>query len=364
MDIVKYAKSESRFVSVIIPSYNRAHYISEAIESVLDQDVKDCRIEILVVDDGSTDNTSEIVSKFGSSVRYFYQTNKGAGTARNRGVLEARGDWIAFLDSDDRWLPHKLSLQFKILEAFPDYQAIHSEFRIFNDTGIITETGLQYWVENDLKSEDIKWDNIYSKKYRSEAYGIYFRDISFDIYTGNLFRAELKTNCVSVWTLLVRKKCLTQDIFFSESYPTWEDYWFTCRLSEKFNVIFMNVATAENRGHQGPRLTQVDYIDKLKCHIDICNKIYISSNSINKPPESEIDRQYKRLHIKLFKEYLKKGRRMDAKKTYEGIKIINSQNSDITLLFYRFASLLPFNVIRFLLSLKKTIQKMVGPIYV
>jgi glycosyltransferase involved in cell wall biosynthesis len=111
---------EARSVSVIIPTYNRAHSIGEAIKSVLEQDIENCRIEIIVIDDGSTDCTRDIVTELGPNIRYIYQENGGAGAARNRGIKEATGDWIAFLDSDDRWLPYKLSLQFKILEAFPE----------------------------------------------------------------------------------------------------------------------------------------------------------------------------------------------------------------------------------------------------
>ena len=145
----------SRTVSVIIPTYNRAHYLSEAIDSILNQDIQDCQIEIIVVDDGSTDNTKEVLKKYGSRVRYIYQDNRGAGPARNRGIDEATGEWICFLDSDDRWLPGKLTLQFKVLDAFPGYDAIHSEFLIFNETGVLTDKGLKYWVNDPAALEPI-----------------------------------------------------------------------------------------------------------------------------------------------------------------------------------------------------------------
>jgi glycosyltransferase involved in cell wall biosynthesis len=74
----------SRTVSVIIPTYNRAYYLLEAIESILNQDIRDCQIEIIVVDDGSTDNTKEVLGKFGDRIRHIYQDHSGAGPARNR----------------------------------------------------------------------------------------------------------------------------------------------------------------------------------------------------------------------------------------------------------------------------------------
>ncbi|OQX85235.1 MAG: hypothetical protein B6D55_07685 [Candidatus Omnitrophica bacterium 4484_70.2] len=98
-------------VSVIIPTYNREKYLPEAINSVLNQTYKD--FEIIIVDDGSRDNTKEVVESFMKKyphipIRYFYQENKGPAAARNRGIKEAKGEYIAFLDSDDIWLPEML----------------------------------------------------------------------------------------------------------------------------------------------------------------------------------------------------------------------------------------------------------------
>jgi glycosyltransferase involved in cell wall biosynthesis len=96
-------------VSVIIPTYNRAGFIAAAIESVLRQSFKD--VEIIVIDDGSTDNTSAILKPYYKHVVYIPQANTGVSAARNAGILQAKGDWIAFLDSDDEWLPEYLAYQ-------------------------------------------------------------------------------------------------------------------------------------------------------------------------------------------------------------------------------------------------------------
>ena len=101
-------------VSVIIPTYNRSQFLAEAITSVLDQSYKN--LELIVVDDGSTDQTSQIVQEFKDKrIRYFYQENKGVSAARNLGFKQARGELIAFLDSDDLWLKHKLEKQVHFL---------------------------------------------------------------------------------------------------------------------------------------------------------------------------------------------------------------------------------------------------------
>jgi glycosyltransferase involved in cell wall biosynthesis len=100
-------------ISVIIPAYNAGQCIGRAIESVLGQGYSD--YEVIVVDDGSTDNTAEIVRQYGDRVRYIHQKNAGVAAARNAGIAAAKGHWMAFLDADDEWLPAKLKAQMDLL---------------------------------------------------------------------------------------------------------------------------------------------------------------------------------------------------------------------------------------------------------
>ena len=116
------------FVSVAIAAYNAGNYLREAIASALAQTRKPD--EIVVVDDGSVDNTREVCESFGAAVRYFYQENDGTyGVgARARAVRETRGDWIALLDHDDRWLPDKLEKQVNALEGHPDAGVVFTRY--------------------------------------------------------------------------------------------------------------------------------------------------------------------------------------------------------------------------------------------
>lgn len=112
-------KSKQSFgVSVVIPAYNAEQCIGRAIDSVLAQTFDD--YEIIVVNDGSTDNTAELVKRYGSKVNCIYQDNAGESVARNTAITASKGRWIAFLDADDEWLPDKLALQMGVLEANPD----------------------------------------------------------------------------------------------------------------------------------------------------------------------------------------------------------------------------------------------------
>lgn len=120
-------------VSVIIPTYNRAARISRAINSVLSQTFND--YEIIIVDDGSTDDTAQVLKQFNGKIKYIFQENQGSAVARNRGIQEARGEYIAFLDSDDFWVPEKLTEQVRILESHPKVGIVYSRMPIINEKG-------------------------------------------------------------------------------------------------------------------------------------------------------------------------------------------------------------------------------------
>jgi glycosyltransferase involved in cell wall biosynthesis len=119
-------------VSIVIPTYNRAAKVQSSIKSVLAQTFSD--LEVIVVDDGSSDDTGQTLrDAFGDQIRYYFQRNQGVSIARNRGIAEARGEWIAFLDSDDLWERDKLEWQLKSLEQFaPDCGACYTDTQLLN----------------------------------------------------------------------------------------------------------------------------------------------------------------------------------------------------------------------------------------
>jgi glycosyltransferase involved in cell wall biosynthesis len=142
------------FVSVVIPTFNRARQVEAALMCVLAQTYPE--FEIIVVDDGSTDGTREAVQRLisrqhrdGKQIRYFFQPNQGPSAARNKGISEGCGDWIAFLDSDDVWLPEKLEWQVRAIEEFKDEcGACITDARLVDDLGMDTtafrESGKYY----------------------------------------------------------------------------------------------------------------------------------------------------------------------------------------------------------------------------
>lgn len=140
-------------VSVVIPTYNRADKVRKSVESVLAQSFTD--LEVIVVDDGSSDETGQALQNaFGDRIRYYFQPNQGVSVARNRGIDEARGEWIAFLDSDDLWEREKLEWQLKALKQFgPECGACYTDVRFFNHAETRTMfqlAGENYRHENEM----------------------------------------------------------------------------------------------------------------------------------------------------------------------------------------------------------------------
>lgn len=192
-------------VSVIIPTFNRAHLIGKAIKSVLNQTYKD--FEIIVVDDGSTDNTEEIVKSFTDfKIHYIcHKHNRGASTARNTAIKASRGEYFAFLDSDDEWLPEKLDKQMKIFESES------------SEVGVVY-TG-DYYV--DEKDKEIKKVHIPRKE------GYIYEELLAGNYVG------------TPSALLVKKECFTKVGLFDEDLSGSEDYdmWFRIAKYYKFRYV-------------------------------------------------------------------------------------------------------------------------------
>ena len=143
---------EKPLVSVVIPTYNRAGFLPDAIGSVLAQSY--ANIEIIVIDDGSTDNTRSVLQPFEDKIRYLTSNHVGAAHARNMGMMAAKGKYIAFLDSDDQYLPGKLALQIEFLEKNPELKVVCSNFSGKREDGEVDDSFLRryhfFWERRGL----------------------------------------------------------------------------------------------------------------------------------------------------------------------------------------------------------------------
>ena len=132
-------------VSVLIPTYNRRRFVVDAVQSVLAQEYDD--LEIVVVDDGSTDGTDSALAPYRSSIRYIRTANQGPAMARNVGMRAARGEYIAWLDSDDLYYPFKIRLQAQLLDELPTVGMVYSDFSAFDDKG----SGMSFISRNTMR---------------------------------------------------------------------------------------------------------------------------------------------------------------------------------------------------------------------
>jgi glycosyltransferase involved in cell wall biosynthesis len=197
-------------ISVIIPSFNRGTFISHAIKSVLAQTYKD--YEIIVVDDGSTDNTKEQVEAFGDQVRYIYQENRGPSAARNTGIQHAKGKYIAFCDSDDRFLPTKLDKQIEFIHSTPECRFLYTWYYNVNEKGEITKLRKPLTCKNQ---EHLKYC-LFTRKF------------------------TIRTS-----TLLVHKSCFEKAGLFNEKYWYSQDWDMWLRLAAYYQGYCLEVPLSE-----------------------------------------------------------------------------------------------------------------------
>ncbi len=147
-------------VSIIIPSYNSAKFVSEAVDSALAQTYP--KIEIIIVDDGSSDNTKEVIAKYGDKINYIYQANKGLAGARNTGIAAAAGEFVALLDADDIFLPEKIAKQVEFLKSHPGCDISYSDLYHFWDDRPqeLLELGYKYYSGDEVLPRLIERDFI------------------------------------------------------------------------------------------------------------------------------------------------------------------------------------------------------------
>jgi hypothetical protein len=210
-------------LSVIIPAFNAERFIGKAIQSVLDQTYR-CH-EIIVIDDGSTDRTKEVLKTFDGKIRCLYQQNKGPSAARNAGMQVAQGDLICFLDADDLWTPEKIKVQCEFMEQNPDIAFVCSDHEEFDADGIVLESFLR-------KKEKTLGPNIIGKNPVKDA-----------------FKMLLMMNFISTPTVMLRKSCLEKTGLFDESLWSIEDRDLWLRIAAHFPIACLPGVFCRRRVH-------------------------------------------------------------------------------------------------------------------
>ncbi len=215
-------------VSVIIPTYNRAWTLKKAIDSVLEQDYKN--FELIVVDDGSTDDTETLIEEYAKSVKFVQQPNLGVSAARNKGISISSGSLISFLDSDDYWEPGKLSAQVEFFNGNPDALICQTE---------------EIWIRNGKRVTP-------KQKHKKQS--------------GMIFIPSLALCLVSPSAVMMRKMLFAKVDVFDESLPACEDYDLWLRITCRYPVHLIDTPLIVKTGGHEDQLSSTIGLDKYRIY--------------------------------------------------------------------------------------------------
>ena len=317
-------------VSVIIGSYNHGQYLPAAIESVLNQSYKD--LEIIVIDDGSTDNTKEVVVPYLDKITFKYQENMGRGASRNAGIQLAKHPWVAFLDADDLWTPKKLEKQINAVKDHPEIDLLVTNACWFDTDSIV-------------QPDYFKSMNLFHKQPIAD-YG------NLHIFKEKLYRLFIDENFVNLSSVLVKKKCLYDIGLFDATLPRAQDRDLWLRLSRFYTFAYLDEILTRSRTHtlnDGLR-TIHPYLSRIQ----LFQKAYDFGSDLEKEYNERLRKRLALCHFELgyfyfFKQEELQNSRIHFKKALE----FNTACPNARLFYY--CSFIPKTIFTFIRSLKKKV---------
>ena len=208
-------------VSVIMPCFNHALFVGESIEAILAQSVAD--LELIIVDDCSRDDCRTVIEKYAGADRrvraIYHDRNLGASRSRNDGIRAARGEYLAFCDADDVWMPMKLARQLEVLRKNPMHDVAYCDAEIVNERGMAT--GKRFSNQLPVPGDG----------------------------SGRLFHKFCTRNFVNTQTVVLRRNCVLDGRYFDERIKWVEDWWFWVRVSHRHSFVYTDEVLAKYRVH-------------------------------------------------------------------------------------------------------------------
>ena len=266
-------------ISIIVPTLNRVEYLSRALDSVFNQTFK--ASEIIVVDNGSSDGTLELIKEKYPSVTLLEERKRGVSAARNKGIISSKSDWVAFLDSDDAWDKKKLEVQKNaLLSNSTNYKLVHTE---------------EVWFKNNIKINQMK---------KHQKFG------------GYIFEKCLPLCCISPSSVLIKKNIFNQVGYFDEDLPVCEDYDLWLKICSKEKVLFIDQKLTFKYGghndqlsksHWGMDRFRIKSIENLVLNYDLKPyQKHLAIFTLIKKIKIIINGAYKRKNYLIINEYEKK----------------------------------------------------------
>jgi glycosyltransferase involved in cell wall biosynthesis len=325
-------------VSVIIPTYNRASLVVRAVKCALAacQEID----EIIVIDDGSTDGTDISLAAYKNKIIYLRTSNGGPGKARNVGVRTARNPLIAFLDSDDEWMPGKLDLQRALMQARSEVVFAFSNFAVRDRLGKEHHDYLVRW-HNDPRS----WGEILGA-------GTLFSQIAplpngqhdFSVHIGDLYPSEMVANYVFTSTLIVRREAAKEALWFAEDLPLYEDWECYGKLARAGPAAYLDCETAWQSDHGGPRLTDADTIRHITSRLVVLDRVWGTDAAFQATHGDRFRQIITEQRLKKIRGLLNNGQMDEARQ-----ELCHAKGSP---LLYRFLSCLPGPLVRGLTAIR------------
>jgi Glycosyl transferase family 2 len=334
-------------ISVVIPTHNRAGVVPRAVKSALAAVAPGD--EVIVVDDGSTDSTAEALAPFYDKIRYFCQANAGPGPARNRGIQLANNPLIAFLDSDDEWLPDKLYLQRAVMDKFPHLVFSFTNVLAKSANGKIVHNIIDFWRSD----EKVGYRHAHSSLPELLGSGLPFSSIAplppghadFDVHTGGLYASLMES--YSAWTcsIVVRRKLAGSSFYFTNELLC-EDWECFARLAKVGNAAYLNCEAAVQHVHTDSRLTDASDIKHATARIKLLTQVWGRDEHFLEQYSRRYQGVLKAQHLRRAKHLFNDGRVADAK---EDLKVAGAR--------YRLLAALPSAMIRACLDVRRALRE-------
>ena len=299
--------NNSALVSVVIPSHNNGAFVPQAIESVLAQSYRDH--EILVIDDGSTDDTRETLKPYWDKITYIFQDNRGPAVARNQGVRHSRGAYIAFLDADDVWLEDKLDRQMQF-------------FREHKDVGLVFGE-LEHWTECAKRIPTDRTAGSGSAEPSNRS-----------VIVKDAFKLLLESCYILTSTVMMSRDCINVVGAFDESLKAEEDRELWLRVAKKYPIGKIEQVLVRKRGHE--RNFSLKYRLFTEWRIRVFEQIVDDPGPLNDRDLVALRKRLASLYCQFGAFFLEEGNRQEARRQFRRSLAINIQSICILMYLYSF----------------------------